>query len=397
MQTYIVGGYVRDTLLQLTPNDIDYVVVGSTPAEMLSLGYEKVGRDFEVYLHPETKHEYALARTERSTGASHTDFSTETANVSLEEDLARRDLTINAIAMSETGTITDPYSGQSDIENRILRHTSEAFAEDPLRVLRLARLRATLPGYWRVHPSTKVLCHNMRPLLSSLIDERIWKELSKVMSHNTLPLFFETLYELNVLDVIFPSIHALILCREGIPSHREANVFVHTMLMLRLEKYSTLIQLSILFHDIGKPSTYLQYGNGAGHEGEAFVDSLLPTWIPATIRKEVLFLIVNHTRIYKFGSMKPSKIAKYIASYKKPYLLQAQIALANADDKGRICDPGISKDIPYMKIMCAHLDIQSYSPLLWISEQPTPPSGEAIKQHIHNYNIAVVKKYFTKD
>ena len=399
MKFFRVGGFVRDTLLGLTPNDTDYVVVDSSPAEMLSLGYSQVGVSFPVFLNPESGDEYALARSERSTGPRTGDFTASTDNVSLLDDLARRDLTINSMAIGSNDTIVDPFNGQSDLSAHVLRHTSDAFSEDPLRVLRLARFRATLPGAWTIAHETKVLCCSMWHDLASLTPERIWKELSKVLAANALPTFFETLYELGILEDIFPEIHNMILCREGSKHHREANVFVHTMMMLRTGSFSPRVQLAILLHDIGKPHCYTSYGSSAGHEDYELVNSLMPYWVPGKLRTKLLFLVANHTKIYKTSIMKESKVASLLESYKRDLsLLEDQLILAQADDEGRLCDPGIKKIIEFSSIIYAFKAIGEYSPIKWIYYcGDNKPSGLAIANHVHHKNIQIVREHFIKD
>lgn len=179
MKTFKVGGYVRDTLLNKEVSDIDYVVVGGTEEEMLALGFERVGADFPVFLHPQTKEEYALARQERKNSTGYLGFEVTTQGVTLEQDLSRRDLTINAMAIDDAGVLHDPFNGKDDIENKIIRHVGPAFAEDPVRVLRIGRFLAKLPGQWTVAPETFALIEEMKAngLLDELVGERVWKEL----------------------------------------------------------------------------------------------------------------------------------------------------------------------------------------------------------------------------
>lgn len=197
MKIYKVGGAVRDELLGLEPTDNDWVVVGSTPKEMLSMGYKQVGKDFPVFLHPETKEEYALARKERSTGPGHTAFNfSYSPNVTLEEDLSRRDITINAIAMDHSGNLIDPFNGKDDIDNKIIRHVSDAFVEDPLRVLRVARFYSKLePLGFNISKSTKELLIQLIPSIIHLPGERIWQETEKVLKNSNPVQYFELLYE----------------------------------------------------------------------------------------------------------------------------------------------------------------------------------------------------------
>tara|TARA_B100000989_G_scaffold14377_1_gene9552 strand:+ start:811 stop:2052 length:1242 start_codon:yes stop_codon:yes gene_type:complete len=198
MKIYKVGGAVRDQLLGLESMDNDWVVVGSTPREMISMGYTQVGKDFPVFLHPETKEEYALARKERSTGPEHTAFNfSYSPNVTLEEDLSRRDITINAIAIDDSGNLIDPFNGKDDLKNKTIRHVSDAFIEDPLRVLRVARFYSKLaPLGFKIEQSTETLLTDLIPSIVHLPGERIWQEIQKVLnSKNPLP-FFELIWML---------------------------------------------------------------------------------------------------------------------------------------------------------------------------------------------------------
>jgi tRNA nucleotidyltransferase/poly(A) polymerase len=205
VKKYIVGGAVRDRLMGIDPKDIDYVVVGSTPEEMIAAGFKQVGADFPVFL-DEAGVEYALARTERKTGAGYNGFTTDHSDkVTLKEDLRRRDLTINAMAMDEDGNIIDPFKAQGHIKRRVLKHVSEAFAEDPVRVLRLARFRARYGG-WLIYPSTRELCKQMvaRGELDHLTTERVLKELEKALTEPFAYQFIQTLHMVGALKVVFP-------------------------------------------------------------------------------------------------------------------------------------------------------------------------------------------------
>lgn len=208
MKIYLVGGAVRDAMLNLPVKERDWVVVGATPEQMLGLGFQKVGRDFPVFLHPKTHEEYALARTERKTGKGYTNFICYSdSNVTLEEDLLRRDLTINAMAQDENGNIIDPYNGRQDLQNKILRHVSSAFAEDPVRILRIARFASRFSDFL-VHPETNLLIKQMlaRGEVDALVPERIWQEFSKALSEINPERFFIVLKDALVLPRLFPDI-----------------------------------------------------------------------------------------------------------------------------------------------------------------------------------------------
>lgn len=233
MKTYLVGGAVRDLLMGREPDDRDYVVIGSTPAEMLKAGFNQVGADFPVFLHPETGEEYALARTERKTGNGYGGFSTEFAGVPLEDDLARRDLTCNAIAIDlESDAIIDPFNGRADIENKLLRHTSPAFREDPVRVLRVARLAAKLD--FGIAPETAALCREMIAVgeLDQLTPERVRQELIKTLSVPNPSRFFTALDEVGALQKLFPEVHALKGQSQPANHHQEGDAYVHTLMVI---------------------------------------------------------------------------------------------------------------------------------------------------------------------
>ncbi|MFT7338884.1 MAG: tRNA nucleotidyltransferase (CCA-adding enzyme) [Marinobacter maritimus] len=210
MQTYLVGGAVRDELLGLEVEDRDWVVVGATPQQMLARGFTQVGSDFPVFLHPKTHEEYALARTERKQGHGYHGFSVYSApDVTLEEDLLRRDLTINAMARSEQGELTDPFNGKKDLESRELRHVSEAFKEDPLRILRTARFAARFqPLGFRVCTETMTLMHTMVTdgEVEHLVPERVWQEIQRALHENTPCTFFQVLRDCGALDVLIPEL-----------------------------------------------------------------------------------------------------------------------------------------------------------------------------------------------
>lgn len=399
MQTYLVGGAVRDRLLNQPSYDNDYVVINSTTQQMLDLGYTQIGRDFPIFLHPETQEEHALARIDRKISAGYNGFSTMTEDITLVEDLSRRDISINSIAYDTTAdTYIDPYNGLQDIENRILRHTSDAFKEDPVRVLRLARFKARYPEF-TIHPSTKALVYTMRDELMALQPDRVWKEVEKVLYTPNSYIFFDTLFELGVLDIIFPHLYKLTTLKEGNKSHLEASVFAHTMMVLReLSGQPIPLQLAGLFHDIAKPLTYRLYGNSAGHDSapevEQYLRETFPS-MPAFYFKQTLFLCNNHVRIYKLQEMKHSSIAKFLATYKQHNgrdLLIHQIMLGKADDAGRTTLKEV-KIINADVILSAFDKIVEYSPAKWITENNIT-STDAIINHIHHTNINFVGEHF---
>lgn len=262
METYLVGGAVRDALLGIPVYDHDWVVVGATPSEMRAQGFEPVGKDFPVFLHPETKEEYALARMERKVGQGYHGFEMSyDPTVTLEEDLIRRDLTINAMAQDGDGRIIDPYGGRKDLENKVLRHVSDAFEEDPLRVLRVARFAAKLaPLGFQLAAETLALMQRMAASgeLSALTPERVWQEVVKALGTERPSVFFATLDRSDAVAILFPELYALHGVTQPEQYHPEGDVWVHTLMVLdaaaRLSN-DLSVRLGAVLHDLGKGVT----------------------------------------------------------------------------------------------------------------------------------------------
>ena len=316
MKTYLVGGAVRDKLLGKEPHDKDYVVVGSTVEEMLSLGFIQVGKDFPVFLHPETGEEYALARTERKTGDKHTDFSFEfSSNVTLEDDLIRRDFTINAMAMDiETGEIIDYFNGKQDLKNKILRAVRpETFVEDPLRVLRGCRFAAQLN--FEISSETMELFKQMvnDGMLEHLTAERVWKETEKALTlgYNS-EKYFELLNECGALKVLMPEVYRLVNTPEQVKYHPSGNTFKHTMIALtRVKNENSLIKFNVLCHDFGKgvtPADILPKHSGHDERGIAEIDSFCDRLkVPNNYREFAKTFCKNHMRMARFLEMNIKK------------------------------------------------------------------------------------------
>jgi tRNA nucleotidyltransferase (CCA-adding enzyme) len=262
MQTYLVGGAVRDSLLGVHFHERDWVVVGATPQDLIDRGFTPVGKDFPVFLHPKTKEEYALARTERKQGHGYHGFAVHfEPSVTLEEDLRRRDLTINAIARREDGTLVDPYGGQRDIEQRVLRHVSEAFVEDPLRVLRTARFAARYADLgFRVAPETLALMSRISAdgELAHLAMERVWVETERALAEDDPATYFQVLRDCGALAALFPEVDALFGVPQRAEHHPEIDSGVHTLMVLsqaaRLTD-SSAVRWAALLHDLGKADT----------------------------------------------------------------------------------------------------------------------------------------------
>ncbi len=283
--TYLVGGAVRDQLLNITPKDYDYVVTGATPEDMMKLGFVQVGKSFPVFLHPQTKCEYALARIERKNGHGYGGFTFDFApSVTLEEDLYRRDLTINAMAQDEKGNIIDPYHGRDDLQRHILRHVGPAFCEDPLRVLRVARFAACL---WQMNftvaPETLELMTQIAQSgeLEYLTAERIFQEFEKVLKQGSVEIFIRILRQCRALQVLFPEIDRLY----GIPAraywHPEVDTGIHMELCLQYasrHNYSAVEKFALFCHDFGKaltPVELLPSHHGHGPKGVAIIDAFV--------------------------------------------------------------------------------------------------------------------------
>ncbi len=263
MKTYLVGGAVRDELLGLQVDERDWVVVGSTPEEMLDKGYRQVGASFPVFLHPKTGEEYALARTEKKLGHGYHGFSVDFhAGVTLEEDLQRRDLTINAIARDENGQLIDPYGGQRDIEQKVLRHVSEAFVEDPLRVLRVARFAARfVPLGFRVHESTLALMAEITRSgeLGHLAAERIWREIETAMASPAPSEFVNVMRQCGALEVLLPEVNRLFGVPQPARYHPEIDTGIHLLMALdtaaEISGGKANVVFAVLVHDLGKGLT----------------------------------------------------------------------------------------------------------------------------------------------
>ena len=348
MQTYLVGGAVRDKLLGLETKDRDWVVVGAAPQEMLDLGYQQVGHDFPVFLDPESHDEYALARTERKTGPGYKGFAINSSpEVTLEEDLLRRDLTINAIAMDENGSLIDPFGGQFDIEDRVLRHVSGAFVEDPLRVLRVARFAARFAHLgFRVANETRDLmrsiCHSGE--LDHLVPERIWKELELALTSQTPSVFIEVLRECDALAAILPEVNNLFGVPQPEKYHPEIDTGLHILLCLeQARKLSddSVVLYATLVHDVGKGLTDPdQWPSHVGHEAASGsllnqIESRLR--VPKEHAQLSRLVCEHHTKLHRVKEMKPATVLKLLESldaFRRPERLDKFLLACEADAQG---------------------------------------------------------------
>ena len=349
IKIYTVGGFVRDRLLGITSKDKDWVVVGATPEQMLAQGYKPVGKDFPVFLHPKTKEEYALARTERKTAAGYTGFSFNTStDVTLEEDLMRRDLTINAIAQDDKGNIIDPYHGQQDIKNRILRHVSPAFVEDPLRVLRVARFAARFASLgFTVADKTLALMQKITDSgeIATLVAERVWQELHAALLTDNPDVFFNVLRECGALKILFPEIDRLF----GVPQvkeyHPEIDTGIHTLMVLQQAvKLSSdaEVRFAALVHDLGKgltPKDEWPKHIGHEHRGIKPVKALCERLkVPRTCRELALIVTEYHLNYHRIEELKPTTVMKYLQrmdAFRRPERFEKFLLACEADSRGR--------------------------------------------------------------
>lgn len=349
MKIYTVGGYVRDQLLGIPSKDKDWVVVGATPEQMDKLGYSAVGKDFPVFLHPKTKQEYALARTERKTSVGYTGFSFNTSvDVTLEDDLIRRDLTINAIAQDDNGNIIDPYNGKQDLEKRILRHVSPAFVEDPLRVLRVARFAARFAHLgFTIADETLALMQEITDSgeIASLVAERVWQELHSTLQTKNPEVFFKVLRSCGALKILLPEIDRLFGVPQTKEYHPEIDTGIHTMMVLEeAVKLSddTEVRFAALVHDLGKGLTPKEeWPRHINHEQRGIepVKQLCNRFkTPKSFRDLALIVTEYHLNYHRIEELKPSTVVKYLQlmdAFRRPERFEKFLLACEADSRGR--------------------------------------------------------------
>lgn len=349
VKIYLVGGAVRDNLLNLPVKDRDYLVVGSTPEEMLSKGYKQVGKDFPVFLHPNTQQEYALARTEKKIASGYGGFDCYAAkDVTLEQDLQRRDLTINAIAQDDTGTLFDPFGGLDDIKQGVLRHVSPAFVEDPLRVLRVARFAARYhnQGFSIASETLALMTQlSLSGELAALTPERVYQELNNALSTHSPHIFFTVLRQCQALPILFPEIEALFGVPQPAQWHPEIDTGIHTLMVLEqasLLSDDNAVRFAALVHDLGKalsPKAHLPKHHGHGQKGLPIIKQMCARLrIPNRYLDLALLASDQHQNIHNIHELRAETLIKIFNKadfWRKPERV-AQLALVcEADAKGR--------------------------------------------------------------
>lgn len=349
MKTYLVGGAVRDKLLGRPVTERDWVVVGASPEHMQSLGYTAVGKDFPVFLHPHTREEYALARTERKTGHGYGGFSFYCGvEVTLDDDLIRRDLTINAMAEDEQGNIIDPYNGRDDLQQKLLRHVSPAFAEDPVRVLRVARFAARYYQYgFRVANDTIALMQSMvaNGEVDHLVAERIWKETERALGEPNPEIFIQVLRDCHALERLYPEIDTLFGVPQTATHHPEVDTGIHTLMSLQQAaklSNNTCVRFATLLHDLGKGTTpQKEWPRHIAHEDRSLplIKNLCERIAAPRDYKELALMVAQwHTHCHRAKELKPATVLKVLQSndaFRRPERFLQFLLCCEADARGR--------------------------------------------------------------
>ncbi|MFQ6024736.1 MAG: multifunctional CCA addition/repair protein, partial [Acidiferrobacterales bacterium] len=404
MEIYLVGGAVRDKLLGLEVTDRDYVVVGATPEEMTAQGFKPVGADFPVFLHPETKEQYALARSERKKGRGYKGFTVYAApDVTLEDDLRRRDLTINAMAESQDGTLVDPFGGAQDLRNRSLRHVSPAFAEDPVRILRVARFAARYADRgFKVALTTVELMREMVTLgeVDYLVPERVWAETERALSEQQPARYFEILRECDALARLFPEIDTLFGVPQPPDHHPEVDTGVHSLMVLtqasRLSP-DARVRFAALVHDVGKGQTPpAEWPHHRGHEEggveliKAFCERLR---VPNDYRDLAILVARYHPNCHRAAELRPGTILKTleaIDAFRRSERVELFVLACEADFRGRTGYE--DKPYPEADILRRAFDAAQNVDTTSIAAANKDLSGDALGKRIRQARIAAIKK-----
>jgi tRNA nucleotidyltransferase (CCA-adding enzyme) len=401
MKIYSVGGAVRDELLGLPVTDRDHVVVGATPAQMVALGYQPVGKDFPVFLHPQTHEEYALARTERKTARGYHGFAFHAApEVTLEQDLARRDLTINAIAKDEHGALIDPFNGAADLKARVLRHVGPAFAEDPVRILRLARFSARFARLgFSIAGDTMALMRTMvaNGEADALVAERVWQELSRGLMEATPSRMFEVLRACGALARVLPEVDALYGVPQRAEHHPEVDTGVHVMMVVDYaaqRSYALDVRFAALMHDLGKGTTPREeWPRHVAHEERSvgLVSALCERLrVPAECRDLALIMARQHGNIHRAAELRAGTIVQILQSadaFRKPQRYTHLLQACESDFRGRL---GFGdRPYPQAERMAAAFKAAAAVDAGAIAKRYTEPTR--IKDAIHQARVAAVR------
>ena len=346
MKIYLVGGAVRDQLLNRPVHERDWVVVGADEEQMRQLGYKPVGRDFPVFLHPDTGEEYALARTERKSGHGYGGFTVHAApDVTLEQDLLRRDLTINAMAESDSGELIDPFNGRADLDARLLRHVSPAFAEDPLRILRVARFAARYHHLgFTVADDTMTLMRQMVDAgeVEHLVAERVWKEISRALTEPDPDIFIRVLRACGALQILLPEVDALFGVPQPPEHHPEIDTGEHVLMALRAAPATLPVRLAVLLHDLGKgitPEEILPSHRGHEVAGLPLVRNVCRRWrIPNQITALATGVCEYHLHSHRAFELRPQTLMKMLRALdalRRPERFEQFLQACEADARGR--------------------------------------------------------------
>jgi tRNA nucleotidyltransferase (CCA-adding enzyme) len=400
MKTYIVGGAVRDELLGLDVQDHDHVVVGATPEQMVKLGYRPVGKDFPVFLHPKTQEEYALARTERKTAKGYKGFQVyATPEVTLEEDLARRDLTINAIAKDEHGNLIDPYGGVADIKSKTLRHVSPAFAEDPVRILRAARFAARFTEF-TIAPETMALMRHMVEdgEVDALVSERVWQELAKGLMEAKPSRMFLVLRECGALKKILPEVDRLFGVPQPAQYHPEIDTGVHVMMVIDFaasQNYSLPVRFAALTHDLGKGTTPADIlPRHIGHEERSanlLKDVCKRLRVPNDCKELAHIVAKLHGKVGYVEEMRPSTLVQFLHdtdAIRQPERFKEFLRACESDSRGRTGyeDKPYTRAALWLKVLEAAMAVDAGA----VANQHSEP--EKIKAAVFEARVEAVKR-----
>jgi len=406
MEIYMVGGAVRDTLLGLPIRDRDWVVTGATADEMLALGYQQVGRDFPVFLHPKTHEEYALARTERKSAPGYTGFVVHAEpDVSLEEDLQRRDLTINAIAQASDGKLIDPFGGVQDVQRCVLRHVSDAFSEDPLRLLRVARFAARFAALqFKVADETLQL---MRKIVAddeaqSLVPERVWTETLRALGERQPACYFDVLRQCGALQAIFPEIDRLFGVPQTEKHHPEIDTGVHVMMALeRAAELSTdtRVRFAVLMHDLGKGATpEKEWPRHIAHEqrGVALIERLCQRLrVPKEYRELAILAARFHTHCHRAAELKASTLLETLEkldAFRRPERFEHFLLVCEADATGRLGYE--SAEYPQAERFRQALEVARKVDITSIVAEGL--QGSVLAERIHQQRVAAISSFHFK-